>query len=181
MPKLYTGDKMQNFNVVTSTGEHTTLFNISSGKPTIMLALRWIGCALSRLDMHDFTEYFHQFEENGVNVIVILQSAPETVSEQLGGLEVPFTIICDEKQELYKTLEILPAKSKLQFSMKGKHYTAGKRTEAKKLGFEEGPVEGNPLQLPAFFYFDQYRVVIEAYYGKYPSDIPYVEQFLENL
>lgn len=181
MPKLYTGDKMQNFNVVTSKGEHTTIFNISDGKPTILLALRWIGCSLSRLDIHDFSEFYPQFEENGVRVIVILQSSPETVTEHLNGLELPFTIVCDEKQDIYKTLDIHPAKNKLQFSMKGKSYTSGKRADAKKVGFSEGEVDGNPLQLPAFFYFDQYRVIIEAYYGKHPSDIPYVERFLENL
>lgn len=180
MPRLSNGEKMVNCDVVTAKGEETSLFALADGKPTVMLTLRHIGCPLTRLDIHEFYENYDEFVKKGVNLIIVVQSKPNIVMQTLGSKEFKFPIVCDEKCKIYEKLEIKPAKSQFHF-MKGKSETKARKAMAKQAGFEEGEKEGNPLQLPAFFYFDRYRMVTECHYAEYLCDMPTVKQFTDNI
>lgn len=180
MPRLFKGDKMPNFDVITMKSEKTTLFHLADGKPTIMLTLRHIGCPLTRLDVQEFCDNYDKFLEKEINVILVLQSSPVIVMEVMEGVEVPFPIICDEKQEIYKKLQISPAKTPLHF-MKGSSETRVRKSLAKQKGFVTGEKEGHSLQLPAFFYFDRYRIVTECHYAEYLCDMPTIKQFTDNV
>ena len=76
----------------------------------ILWVLRYIGCTVCRYDVHVLTERYNEFVEKGVNVVVVMQSKPEIVQRDLAGGTLPFHLICDEAQEIYKTLEINAAK-----------------------------------------------------------------------
>lgn len=180
MPRLFKGDKMPNFDVTTMKNEKTTLFHLSAGKPTVMLTLRHIGCPITRLDVQEFCDEYDAFVEKDVNVVLVLQSSPAVVMEVMEEQEVPFPIICDEKQEIYKKLQVSPAKTGLHF-MKGSSETRVRKSLAKQAGFVQGEKEGHPLQLPAFFYFDRYRIVTECHYAEYLCDMPTIKQFTDNV
>ena len=102
-------------------------------------------------------------------MLVVLQSDPTLVAGEMKEGDLPFDIICDPNQKLYKDFEINPAKSKLGMV---DFKTIGKMKQAKSAGLEHGKYEGDELQLPAVFVLDRERTVTQAHYGKKVSDVP---------
>ena len=181
--KLVKGDKFPNFTVNTAFENGLTIENIVDGKPTMFMVLRYIGCTVCRYDVHVLTERYNEFVEKGVNVVVVMQSKPEIVLRDMIDKTLPFHLICDTDQTLYKTLELGERKPGWRDEMtqedKAKQrYKAGILNE---LGIVHGEYEGNEEQAPAWFYIDGDMTVIESHYGKYTSDMPLADEALAKI
>ena len=98
-----------------------------------------------------------------------MQSAPETIAEQLKPGDLPFDIICDPKGALYNRYAIRPASSMLTMSDAA---SKAKVATAVAAGFRHGKYEGNEFQLPAAFVLDADRRVSYAHYGTTVGDVP---------
>ncbi len=181
MPRLNVGEKMPNFTVETAFIKETNFENLVDGKPTMFVVLRYIGCTVCRYDVHLLTERYNEFADKGVNVVVVMQSPASTVVRDLDGKELPFHFVCDEAQEIYKTLEINAAPD--MQGLLGDTLPAVKEKVAKagELGYAHGDYEGIEEQLPAFFYVDKDMTVIEAHYGKTIMDMPTVDEMLAKI
>ena len=112
-----------------------------------------------------------------------MQSKPEIVLRDMIDKTLPFHLICDTQQELYKTLELGERKPGWRDEMteedKAKQrYKAGILNE---LGIVHGEYEGNEEQAPAWFYIDGDMTVIQAHYGKYTSDMPLADEALARI
>ncbi len=187
MARLVKGDKFPDFKVNTILGnqlnEGLTIKEITGGKPTMFWFLRYMGCPPCRLDVHLLTMKKPEFDEKGVNIVVVMQSKPEIVLRDMIDKTLPFHLICDTQQELYKTLELGERKPGWKDTMteedKAKQrYKAGILNE---LGIVHGEYEGNEEQAPAWFYIDGDMSVIQAHYGKYTSDMPLADEALAKI
>ena len=181
MAKLVKGDKFPNFTVNTAFENGLTIEKIVDGKPTMFMVLRYIGCTVCRYDVHVLTERYNEFTEKGVNVVVVMQSKPETVQRDLAGGTLPFHLICDEAQEIYKTLEINAAKDMAELLGDGMEKLQAKGAKAAEAGFVHGDYEGIEEQLPAFFYVDADLTIKEAHYAKGIMDMPTVDDMLAKI
>ena len=135
MAKLVKGDKFPNFTVNTAFENGLTIEKIVDGKPTMFMVLRYIGCTVCRYDVHMLTERYNEFAEKGVNVVVVMQSKPEIVQRDLAGGTLPFHLICDEAQEIYKTLEINAAETMQELLGDGLEKLQAKGAKAAAAGF----------------------------------------------
>ena len=91
---------------------------------------------------------------------------------------IPFDIICDPEQKLYKDLSIAPAFSMAKMaSLKALE----KIRKAKEENIVHGKYEGNELQLPAVFLIDKDQVILKAHYGSDVADLPSVDTMVEWL
>ena len=110
MARLVKGDKFPDFKVNNILGnelkEGLTIKEITGGKPTMFWFLRYMGCPPCRLDVHLLTMKKPEFDAKGVNIVVVMQSKPEIVQRDMIDKTLPFHLICDTQQELYKTLEL---------------------------------------------------------------------------
>ena len=181
MAKLVKGDKMPNFVLDTAFENGVSFEKIVGGKPTMFVVLRYIGYTVCRYDVHMITERYDEFVKKGVNVAVVMQSTPAMVQKDLDGATLPFYLVCDDQQEVYKTLDISPAPD--MPSLVGTDMAAlqAKGAQAAAAGFKHGEYEGNEQQLPAFFFVDGDMTVTEAHYATTIVDMPTVDEMLAKI
>lgn len=147
-------------------------------KPTFILFLRYLGCTTCQLDIQQLKNEYHRFVEKGAQVLVVLQSKPEVIAADIQKDDLPFEIICDPGQLLYKQFEINVAKNKLGMASMG---TIKKINAAKKAGFTHGAYEGEELQLPAVFLLSDHGKVEYAKYATHLADMPNHDEMLALL
>ncbi len=151
---------------------------VKNAETTVIHFLRYYGCTLCQLDIREYIKSAEAFKKKNAQLLIVLQSDPEIIKESLGEETLPFDIICDPDQELYKLYDIWSFKGKLsQISPK----LISKMLKAKKLNLEHGKFEGNEEQLPALFIIDADMNIKYANYPNNLAGIPPVEEILEMI
>lgn len=112
MAKLVKGDKFPDFTVDTHMKKGVKISQIVDGKPTALLVIRYIGCTVCRYDVHQIAVNYQKFVDRGLNVAVVMQSTAENVNKDLERTKetLPYPIVCDPEEKIYKELEILPGR-----------------------------------------------------------------------
>lgn len=136
---------------------------------TALLFLRYYGCTLCQFDIHQFAQAHTAIAATGGQMLIVLQSDPMRLAEQLKPEDLPFDIICDPERTLYQRFEILPAPSMEKL---GDAYTMEKIQKAAADGFVHGSYEGDELQLPATFVVTPELTLTYVHYGVSAGDIP---------
>lgn len=187
MAKLVEGAKFPNYTVDSVLGTDvvrgTTIEKIMDGKPTMFWFQRYMGCPPCRLDVHLLVMNHEKFVEKGVNIVVVMQSKPEVVLRDMVDKTLPFHLICDPTESLYKDLEIGDMDKSVEMSDAEKAKMGMKRELMAAGGdlYAHGEYEGNEAQAPAFFYVDKDMTVIEAHYAKTIADMPLAQEALEKI
>lgn len=110
--RLTVGEVMPNFIYDTPFATGLTLSDTVQKTPkTALLFLRYYGCTLCQYDIHQLAENYHQITDVGGQVIVVLQSDPTGLAQELQPDTFPFSILCDPKAALYERFGIQPAAS----------------------------------------------------------------------
>ena len=180
MARLHTGDKMPDFTFHTGYEEGRTVYGSLKGR-TVFWVLRYIGCTICRYDVHMIARRYSEFQAKGAQVFVVMQSDPAHVRDDLKETKLPFDIICDEKQEIYRELDIAPAESMEALGGGQMERLQAKAAAAKACGFTHGDYEGNEQQLPAMFIVEEDGTVSYAHYAANVMDMPTVDQVLAML
>ncbi len=178
MTKLAAGQIMPDFAFQTPFQTNLSLYSILNGKKTGLLFLRYYGCTVCQLDMRRLAQGYEQITATGGQVLVVLQSDPALIREQVAEGDLPFTIICDPDQKLYQQFGI-PAAASMEELVSGN--SMAKIAELKGTGLTHGKYEGNEQQLPAFFVVDAERKITHAHYGKNLADVPNVAEMARLL
>lgn len=187
MARLVKGDRFPDFTVDTVLGREVNkglkISEITGGKPTMFWFLRYMGCTPCRLDVHLLTMKKPEFDAKGVNIVVAMQSKPEIVLRDMLDETLPFHLICDTDQALYKALELGERKPGWQDTMteETKAKQRYKKQLIEEMGLEHGEYEGNEEQRPGWFYIDGDMTVIEAHFGKYTADMPLADEALAKI
>ena len=171
MKKLEIGQIMPDFDYVTPFSAGHTLAETAAKAPkTALVFLRYWGCPLCQYDIHLLAQAHADITAHGGQLLVVLQSDPTSLAEKLGDEQaLPFPIVCDPDQKLYKEFAIAPAASMAKMAdLK----MIGRIIKATKLGFKHGEYEGDEQQLPAAFVVDGDRKILYARYAKSVSDMP---------
>ena len=172
MAMLTAGEKMPDFTFDTPFTKGRTLAEAAGSIPgkTAVVFLRYFGCTLCQLDMQEYSKKYQEMTADGGQMLLVLQSDPEKIAAQITPETFPYEIICDPSQELYKSLEIAPAKS--MAALGGDLKTVAKIGKATAAGFKHGEYEGEELQLPAAFVMTPDLTLTYAHYGKTAGDVP---------
>lgn len=180
MSRLTAGSKMPEFSYETPFSKKENLSDAVKkvkGK-TAVVFLRYYGCTLCQFDIHNYIKGYDEIKRTGGQLLVVLQSDPCLVYEQIKDRSVPFEIICDKAQKLYREFDISPAEAmENMIDAKGKEKIAQAAAE----GFKHGEYEGNELQLPAVFIMDAERNLEYVHYSETASDVPTVTELKELL
>ena len=134
----------------------------------LVIFLRYMGCPLCQMKIAELKTDWHRFEEKKVKILVVLQSKSENITGMVEKEDIPFTIICDPDEEIFKLYGVVPG-SIFRYITPG---VIAKAMKAKKGGFKHGVSEGKEMQLPAVFLIGPDKIVSYAYYGKNVGDVP---------
>lgn len=171
MAKLEVGQILPDFEYVTPFTEGNTIAQTAAkAKKTALVFLRYWGCTLCQYDIHLLAQAHGGIVANGGQMFVVLQSDPAKLAGELGKADaLPFEIICDPEQKLYKQFQIEAAASMAKMAdLK----MLGKAIKATKAGFKHGEYEGEEKQLPAAFVVDSDCRLLYAHYAATVSDMP---------
>lgn len=180
MPKLSVGEKMPQFTYDTPFAAGVSLTKTAgriNGK-TALVFLRYYGCTLCQYDIHQFAVRYNSIRTAGGQILVVLQSDPVKLADQLQPQDLPFDIICDPEHKLYREFGIEPAVSMAKMA---DAKTIAKIAKAKAGGFKHGEYEGEELQLPAVFVMEPDLTLTFVHYGEAAGDIPEAEELAKLL
>ena len=173
------GDVLPDFAVETAFQQGLHLSDLTQGKPAMLLLLRYYGCPLCQLDMHNLAQGMDKISAVGGKLIVVLQSGRNTMAAKLGSADaLPYPIVCDPEKKLYQALDVRPAAD--TSALLGPDFGA-KLEQIQAMGLQHGDYEGDELQLPAAFALDQKLRVTYVHYGKSADDTPDAEQIAALL
>lgn len=176
MPRLCVGDTIENFSYENALSQKKSFHEILTG-PTILWFMRYIGCTACQVDLHDLEQQLPELKRRGIQVVIVLQSTPQSIRQQRPE-GMPFEVICDPEGQLYRKFDVLPAKSKMtMLSVQ----LPKKLSRAKSLGLSHGEYEGNEQQLPALFLLNDQGKVVYTRYAKTLTDLPDVEDLPDML
>lgn len=147
---------------------------------TFLLFSRYMGCPFCQVDMLELSEEYSRFTEKEAQILVVLQSAPETIRSQTVLKEPPFEIICDPKGTLYELYGVKTAASTQKMIKPGKKLFR-KAGLLLKYRLKHGAYEGNEQQLPALFLLDQEQNILYSHHASHLADLPDAEQMLSFL
>lgn len=177
MNKVHVGEKLRDFTYDTL-WEKGIDFKSKLDKKTYLVFLRYYGCTLCQVDITEFIQRYKELTDKGAQLFVVLQSDAETIKDQVKKEDIPYDIICDPNQELYKLYNLDTAYSQMGMAS-GKVLEKGMK--AMQMGIQHGKYEGNELQLPAAFLFNEKCEVEFVHYGTDAADVPSVDTMLEKL
>ena len=102
MAKLKVGEKIPDFLAVTVfDGEKPFSSRVGEGK-TAIIFLRYYGCTLCQYDIYTYAQNYKEIVGDHGKLFVVLQSKPETIKKTVSENDLPFQIICDPQEKLYK-------------------------------------------------------------------------------
>lgn len=169
---------MIDFNYNTPYEENINYMEKMKGKKNYLLFLRYYGCTVCQLDIMEFSERYIEFKEKDVEITIALQSDRDLLRTQLDKEPLPFEIICDPDQTIYKKLNIRGAYSMTEMISKE---ALEKISTANRKGLKHGKYEGNEQQLPAVFLINEDGIVEYSHYGKDIADLPSIDEMLQMI
>ncbi len=179
MAKVNTGEKALDFTFNTLNEQGLKLSDvIKNADKTVIHFLRYYGCTVCQLDIRDYAKNIKLITDKNAQLFVVLQSKPETILASKGELELPFDIICDPDQEIYKLYDIgswTDTKEIVNDEL------TKKGARCKEEGLVHGEYEGNEQQLPALFIINKDMNLDYVLYSKDLTSIPSVEKIAEML
>lgn len=181
MTRINTGDKMPDFVFDTPFASGVKLSEkVQQADKTVLLFLRYYGCTLCQLDIHGYAAAYDRIRAQNAQLMVVLQSPPSTINDQIKESDLPFDIVCDPDMGLYKELGVASAKLTM-ISPKELPKFAVKRKRMEQLGLEHGAYEGEEMQLPGYFVLDKDLNILQAHRATTILDMPSVEEMIEKL
>ena len=178
-PRVEVGQTLADFSYNTPFAEGKKLSGeTAKGGKTAVLFLRYYGCTLCRYDMTRLAESYDAVTAAGGRVLVVLQSDPASLAEQITPQTFPFDVACDPEGKLYKRFRMVPATCMANLADEN---TLRKAAAAAAAGLTHGDNEGDELQLPGLIVVDENRTVTCVRYGKSAGDVPTPEELAELL
>lgn len=182
MARITEGDRFPSFSF--STAERTDLNSgdVLKGK-TVFWFLRYIGCTVCRYDVELIRQRYQEFTDHDAQVFVVMQSDQKHIIDDLAKTDtvLPFEIICDPEQKIYRLLSIDPAVSMEALAEGVSEQLREKAKKARSMGFSHGDYEGDEQQLPAMFIVDEAGTVLYAHYAENIMDMPLIDDVLAML
>lgn len=132
---------------------------------------RYASCPVCNLRVREIIRAYPRLVEQGLEVIAVFQSPPESIAQHVGRQDAPFPIVADPSMTFYKRFGV-------ENSWMGFFSVAVLAAGFKALarGFLPGRVDGRIDRVPADFLIDETGRIAVAHYGKNIDDhLPLVD------
>ncbi|WP_109831443.1 peroxiredoxin-like family protein [Reichenbachiella versicolor] len=160
MKKLESNQKVIPFASIDVNGEKIDI-NEYKGQKLLLSFFRKAACPFCNMAMQQLIKRHAEFESKGIKVVALFASSKKDVLKYAGSQNPPFSIIADEKFDIYR-------KYGIQISFKGMLQTMlvpSKVWKAMKGGFFSLRTVPEDPVLPAEFLINEDQSIHRAYYG----------------
>jgi thioredoxin-dependent peroxiredoxin len=148
------------------------------GRYLLLSFYRYASCPFCNLRVHELMQHLVEFDQRGLSLVAVFQSAREGIREHVGKQRPPFPIIPDPGHSMYRSYRV---ETSLQGLLLGLTLGMGKALKAMGQGFLPGRMEGSITLVPADFLIGPDGTILLAFYGKDISDHLPIEIILQQL
>jgi peroxiredoxin Q/BCP len=158
-------------------GEDTFRIASLKGKKILLTFNRYVSCPLCNFRTHELLEVYDTLQHHGLVILSVYESTKETLKAYTSKEEIPFVMIADPEEKLYKSFKI--QKSWIRsFAGLFKDYPR-KHKGGKKLFKGSYKREGHLNRIGADFLIDEKGIIQVAYYGKFAGDHLSVDEIVK--
>lgn len=171
--KLTKNVKVPNIVTTDATGEKVKLQSLlKNNKKVLICFFRPVWCPICNQRTHELIERYDELKKKGIEVLAIYPSKQETMAQYVKDAKIPFPVISDPDEILYKQYAVERSMQKIQATlarediknvyMKGQALYAGKNYPKDNEKYDS--------IINADFLVSGNRVLEVAYYGDYIGD-----------
>jgi len=147
------------------------------GKKILLTFNRYVSCPLCNFRTHELLEKYDSLKQNGFVIISVYESTRETLKQYTTQEEIPFIMIADPDETLYKQFKVQKNWFK-SFTGLFRDYRR-KHSGGKKLFKSNYEREGHLNRIGADFLIDENGIIKVAYYGRFVGDHLPVEEIVK--
>lgn len=138
------------------------------GKKILLTFNRYVSCPLCNFRTHELLEKYDTLKQHGLIIISVYESGRETLTEYTAKETVPFMMIADPTEALYRQFKVQKSWWK---SFTGLfHRYSEKHSKGKQLFKSSYERDGHLNRIGADFLIDEEGIIQIAYYGKFVGD-----------
>jgi thioredoxin-dependent peroxiredoxin len=163
---LRVGQVAPDFTMTDVKGERFALSDYKGKSSVVLVFLRYAGCPICQLALHDLKDAYEEFRTLGAEVAVFVQSPPESIKKSGDISAFPFRLIPDPNETIYKLYGV--AVGSLIDMLHPQ--TVARGIQAVTHGHMQGKMEGSQWQLPGDFIVDKDGNLKLARVGKNLAD-----------
>lgn len=170
---LEMGDKVPNFTTKDVLGNKINLKKTLKNSNVLLTFLRPAWCPICNARTHELIRNYEALKAQGFEVIAVYPSTAEELKGYVNDLSIPFAVIADPEEELYRLYKV--ERSKEKYNRVGKEPKALKALKEgqelyKKHGNDYGGLQQvkEPI-IPADFVLEKDKIK-QAYYGAFLGD-----------
>ncbi len=138
------------------------------GKKILLTFNRYVSCPLCNFRTHELLEKYDTLKQHGLIIISVYESGREALTKYTSQEAVPFMMIADPTEVLYKQFKVQKSWWK---SFTGLFHRYNKKhSKGKQLFKSNYTRDGNLNRIGADFLIDEEGIIQIAYYGKFVGD-----------
>ncbi len=161
------GDQLPELKLEDAFGDSVSTSQLK-GKKILLTFNRYVSCPLCNFRTHELLEHYDSLKTKGFIILSVYESSKETLYEYTSKEQIPFIMIADPTEKLYKMFKI---RKSWWRTIRGR-FTDYKRKHSagKKMFKSEYDRDGSLNRIGADFLIDENGIIQTAYYGKYVGD-----------
>jgi peroxiredoxin len=142
-----------------------------AGRPVLLSFLRYGGCALCNLRVHELIQHYPKLAQLGCAVLVVFESSRESIVTHVSRQQAPFPIIADPEARLYDLYAVETSEKKVMANLGTTPKQQQLMQAAAQLGYGlRREPEDNFFRMPADFLIGPDQVILESFYSDIIGD-----------
>lgn len=167
--KLLKNTKAPNIIATDITGKKVNLTEFSGSKKVLITFHRYASCPICNFKIRELIKNYKDLSENGMEVVMFIESSKEKILQATKNLVIPFYIIPDPKSEYYKIYGVKRNSLSAVTGILNKNTRKMLRENWKNDG-SRGKDDGYYNRMGADFVVDLNGNIEDLHYGKFLGD-----------
>ena len=178
--RLKDGDPVRPFEAWDMEGKRIELSR-EPGRHVLLSFYRYASCPLCNLRVHELSKRSEEWTAQDLDILAVFQSPQEKMRQYVGRQQVPFPMIPDPEQRLYRLYGVDHSWAGFLKAWAMRIPEIGRSVLGR--GFLPGSVEGGIHRIPADFIVSPDGRLAMAYYGHDIGDhlpLEWIERYLQQ-
>ena len=172
------GDKLPELSLSPVFGDSINTSELK-GKKILITFNRYVSCPLCNFRTHELLAAYDTLKQNDFVIISVYESSKKTLTEYTKQEDIPFIMIADPEEKLYKLFKVQKSWWKTFIGLFN-HY-GEKHLKGKKLFKSKYERDGHLNRIGADFLIDEKGIIQTAYYGKFVGDHLAAEEIVKRV
>lgn len=171
--KLSKDIKVPNIATIDAKGNKVKLQNVLKENEKVLICFfRPVWCPICNQRTHELIERYDELKKKGIEVIAIYPSKQETMAQYVKDANIPFPVISDPDEIIYKQYAVERSMQKLKASFEVEGLKEVMARGKKLYKGKSYPKNGEKYDaiINADFLIGAKRILEVAYYGEYIGD-----------